>query len=273
MDQPIRSLPNRALIGMVHLPPLPGSPASRLPLSRIMDMARQDAHVLSEAGFDAIIIENFGDAPFRAVRVDPQTVACMTLVVQAVRQEVSLPLGVNVLRNDAMAALAIATTCNLAFVRINVHTGVCATDQGIIEGRADETLRYRRRLAGGATCVRAPRDVAILADVHVKHATPLPAQPTSQAAEETAYRGRADGLIVSGTATGRPTDLNDLRAVRAAVPDRPIYVGSGATAATVGELLAVADGVIVGTSIKRDGMTTAPVDPVRAAALVRAARS
>jgi uncharacterized protein len=272
MDQPIRSLPSRALIGMVHLPPLPGSPASRLPLSRIIEAARQDARVLGDAGFDAIVIENFGDAPFRAAHVDPHTVACMTMVVQAVRQEVSLPLGVNVLRNDALAAVAIATICGAVFVRINVHTGVYATDQGIIEGRADETLRFRRRLAAGSA-ERAAQGVAILADVHVKHATPLLAQPIGQAAEEAAYRGWADGLIVSGMATGRPTDVDDLRAVRAAVPDRPIYVGSGATPENVGELLTVADGVIVGTSTKQGGVTTAPVDPVRAEAFVKAARS
>lgn len=257
------TLPPRALIGMVHLPPLPGSPASELPLERICQEARRDAGRLAEAGFDALVVENFGDSPFRATRVDPHTVAAMTMVAQAIRREIDLPLGINVLRNDALAAIAIATVCEAAFIRVNIHTGVYATDQGIIEGRADETLRYRKKLDSRA---------AILADVHVKHASPLLAQPISEAAEEAAYRGRADGLIVSGTGTGKPTSMSDLQMVREAVPDRPIFVGSGAGLQNVRELLRIADGVIVGTAVKEGGHTTAPVDPQRAAAFVRTAR-
>jgi membrane complex biogenesis BtpA family protein len=256
-------LPPRALIGMVHLAPLPGSPANTLPLQSIIGLALADAQALAQAGFDALMIENFGDAPFRATRVDPHTVACMTVLAQAVRAASRLPIGINVLRNDALAAVAIATTCAAALVRINVHCGVYATDQGIIEGRADDTLRYRQAL-GSRT--------RIFADVHVKHARPLSSASISDAAEEIAYRGRADALIVSGTATGKPTDLDDVRAVKAAVPDRPVYVGSGATSDNVHEILSLADGVIVGTAIKRDTRTTAPVDPARAAAFVHAAR-
>lgn len=252
-----------SLIGMVHLPPLPGSPASELPLERICDEALRDARTLRDAGFEAIVVENFGDSPFRATTADPHTVAAMTIVARAIRREIDLPLGINVLRNDAMAAVAIATVCDAAFVRINIHTGVYATDQGIIEGRADETLRYRKKLDS---------QVAILADVHVKHASPLLRQPIGEAAEEAAYRGRADGLIVSGTGTGKPTRTEDLAAVREAVPDRRIFVGSGASLQNVRELLRVADGVIVGTAIKEGGRTTAPVDPAKAAAFVAAVR-
>lgn len=257
-------MPPRAVIGMVHLAPLPGSPASELPLERISAEAVRDARVLAECGFDALLVENFGDAPFRATTVDPHTVAAMTLVARAIRRETDLPMGINVLRNDPLAAIAVATACEATFIRINIHTGVYATDQGIIEGRADETLRYRRRLGSR---------VSIYADVHVKHASPLLAQSIAEAAEEAAYRGRADGLIVSGTATGRPTSLTAIQAVRAAVPDRPIWVGSGATAADVRELLGLADAVIVGTAIKQDGRTTAPVDADRAKTFVQAARA
>lgn len=272
MDGPIRRLPDQAIIGMVHLAPLPGSPAGRQPLSKVVQAACHDARLLADAGFDALIIENFGDAPFRPTTVDPHTVAFMTVAVRAVMAAVSIPVGVNVLRNDAIAAVAIAGVCGAAFVRVNVHTGAYATDQGLMEGRADETLRYRRRLTGGAQGNQTAAMPAILADVHVKHAMPLAAAPIAQTAEEAAYRGRADGLIVSGAATGKPTDLADLKAVREAVPDRPVYVGSGVTPDTVAEWLAVANGVIVGTAIKRDGLTTAPVDAARAAALVKAAR-
>lgn len=248
---------------MVHLAPLPGSPASQFTLQRIAALALADARVLQQAGFDAIMVENFGDAPFRATRVDPHTVAAMTIIARAIRDKIDLPLGINVLRNDALAAIAIAATCGAAFVRINVHCEVYATDQGIIEGRADENLRYRRLLGV---------NTAIFADVHVKHARPLSSTSIADAAEEVAYRGRADALIVSGAATGKPTDLEDVRAVKAAVPDRPIYIGSGATVENIREILAAADGAIVGTAIKQDGRTTAPVDPDRAAAFVQAAR-
>jgi len=261
--QPITVLPPRALIGMVHLQPLPGSPGCQCSLDRVSEAACRDAEVLADAGFDAIIIENFGDSPFRATTVDPHTVADMTIVARALRQRINLPLGINVLRNDATAAIAIATVCEAAFVRINVHTGVYATDQGIIEGRADETLRYRQMLGS---------QTAIFADVHVKHASPLLHQSIEQAAEEAAYRGRADALIVSGTGTGKPTELADLKAVRQAVTDRPIYVGSGAEVTTIRNLLTVADGAIVGTSIKKGGKTTAPVDADRAVAFVKHAR-
>jgi len=246
---------------MVHLAPLPGSPASRLTQRQIIAQATADARVLSEAGFDAILIENFGDAPFRATRVDPHTVAVMTVVARAVREATELPIGINVLRNDPMAALAVAICCEAAFIRVNVHTGVYATDQGIIEGRADETLRYRKRIGA---------DVAIFADVHVKHAHPLSSSDIAEAAAEAAYRGRADGLIVSGSATGKPTNLEDLRKVRAAVPDRPVLVGSGATAETIRDILACGCGAIVGTSIKENGSTTAPVDRERARAFLAA---
>ena len=160
--------------------------------------------------------------------------------------------------------MAVAACCGAAFIRVNVHTGVYATDQGIIEGRADETLRYRGQINA---------DVAIFADVHVKHARPLSSSDIAEAAEETAYRGRADGLIVSGTATGKPTDLDDLRKVRAAVPDRTVLVGSGATAGNIRDIIACGCGAIIGTSIKLDGATTAPVDPQRACAFVAAART
>ena len=274
MTTPIRPLPDRALIGMVHLLPLPGSPASSAPLDTIVDRACDDARKLARAGFDAILVENFGDAPFRADRVDPHTIATMTVTARAVRLATSLPLGINVLRNDARAAIAIATVCGAAFIRVNVHTGVYATDQGIIEGRADETIRYRQQLTGVGTSQEDPlAPPAVFADIHVKHASPLLQQSIADAAEEAAYRGCADALIVSGTGTGKPTDPADLDAVRRAVPDLPLIIGSGAAPDNIRQLLTIADGAIVGTAIKDDAVTTAPVNPDRAAAFVKAARS
>jgi len=179
-------------------------------------------------------------------------------------------VGINVLRNDAIAALSIAAAADAQFVRVNVHSGVAATDQGIVEGRAHETLRLRDRLSA---------DVAILADVHVKHATPIGDRSIAETAIETVERGRADGLVVSGPGTGRETALDDVETVADAVSeptvDRsvPVLIGSGVTAATMGDCFdAGADGAIVGTALKDGGETTNSVSTARVRSVVSAAR-
>lgn len=256
--------PRPFLIGMVHLPALPGSPNHRLSMARIIEAASKDARTLAEAGFDAVMIENYGDAPFTAHRIDAASVAAMAVIADRVREASGLTIGINALRNDARSALAIAAATNAEFVRVNVHTGVYATDQGFITGQADETMHYRRRLGV---------DVAVFADVHVKHSMPISQPDLAEAARETAYRGFADGLIVTGVATGRPTDASQVRRVKEAVPDRPVIIGSGATTESIRALLDICDGAIVGTHIKENAQTTAPIDPRRAAAYIRAARS
>lgn len=167
------------------------------------------------------------------------------------------------LRNDALAGLAVATATGAAFIRVNVLAGSMATDQGTITGRAAEVARLRAAL--GAS-------VRVLADVFVKHAAPPTGLTLEQAAADTWERAGADGLIVTGTATGRPASLAEVSGVKAAAPGAPIYVGSGVTAETVAGFLEVADGVIAGTALKRDAVTAAPVDPARARAFVAAAR-
>ncbi len=256
-------LPTPALIGMVHLQALPGSPAHLLPIDEIIARAVSDARTLEEAGFDAVMVENAGDAPYRADSLDPASLAGLTAAVDHVGRGVRIPVGVNALRNDARAALGIAAATRAGFIRVNVHCGVMATDQGLLTGKADDTLRYRKQLG---------LRIAIFADVHVKHASPVSHAPIEDAARDTAYRGLADALIVSGSATGAPTALEDLQRVHAAVPDRRILVGSGATAETVGELLRIAGGVIVGCGLKRGGDPSAPVDTGLARAFVAAAR-
>lgn len=255
-------LPSPALIGVIHLPPLPGSPRHTLPVDEIIDRAVADGRVLKEAGFDAAIVENYGDAPFSPDAVPPASLAAMAVAADRVRRETELRIGINALRNDALAALGIASATGAAFIRVNVHTGVYATDQGIIQGRADETLRYRKLL--GAR-------VAIFADVAVKHARSLGEPDIARAARDAAYRGLADALIVTGPATGEPADLDELRRVAAAVPDRRVFVGSGATVETVAELLTIASGVIVGTGIKQGRRTENLMAPALARAFARAA--
>jgi membrane complex biogenesis BtpA family protein len=187
----------------------------------------------------------------------------MTDLTRLVVRTVDRPVGVNVLRNDATAALSAAAAAGADFVRVNVHTGARVADQGVIEGRAHETLRLRDRLDA---------DVSILADTAVKHSAPVGGAAGDDVGD-LVERGRADGVIASGPRTGEAVDRGRLESVaeRCAVHDVPLFVGSGVTAGTVAGLLDVADGVIVGTALKRDGETTAPVDPARVRDLVAAA--
>jgi membrane complex biogenesis BtpA family protein len=244
-------------IGVVHLLPTPGSPRSDGALGRVISRATEDARALAENGCDAILVENFGDAPYFPGTVPPETVAAIALCTSAVISVArGLQVGVNVLRNDARSALGICAATGATFVRVNVHAGAAATDQGVIEGRAHETLRERARLAP---------QVAILADAHVKHAAPLGKESLAQAVRELASRALADAVIVTGPATGVAPVADALREAREAAGATPVLVGSGLTADNAAELLRSADGVIVGTALERDGRTAEPVEPSRVA--------
>lgn len=258
----------KLLIGMVHLPPLPGSPGYCGDFDAVIEHALTDAKTLTDSnaspngGFKYVMIENFGDAPFTGGAIEPATVAAMAIIVREVKRSTGAMVGVNCLRNDARSALGIAAACGAHMIRVNVHTGVYATDQGVIEGRAYETVRLRDRLAPS---------VRIFADVHVKHATPINQPDIAQAAEETAYRGKADAIIVSGSATGKPVDLDELAKVKAAVPDKPVLVGSGATPETITKILGLADGAIVGSALKPGGDINATISRDRVQAFLVAA--
>ena len=250
----------KLLIGVVHLAPLPGSPRWRGNLERLIELAVNDARAYERGGAHAVFIENFGDIPFAKTNVGAETIAAMAAAGRAVRAAIQLPMGFNVLRNDARAALALCAACAGSFIRVNVHTGAMLTDQGIIEGKACETLRYRERICPGAR---------IFADVHVKHAAPLGDWPIEIAARDTSERGLADALIVSGTGTGEAALVSDLEKVRRACPAAKILLGSGVTAENAHEY-PHADGFIVGTSLKRNGRVGNPVDEKRVTALRKA---
>ena len=250
----------KPVIGVVHLRPLPGSPRWIGDLELVIDCARADAKAYARGGVDAVIIENFGDAPFTKANVGPETVAAMTAAGIAVRATIKIPIGFNVLRNDACAALALCAACGGSFVRVNVHTGAMLTDQGVIEGDAYNTIRYRQRICP---------DVLLFADVHVKHAVPLANLSIEDSARDTLERGLADAIIISGTGTGVAADIGDVERVRRACPKAKILLGSGVTVENAPEYLQFADGVIVGTSLKVGGKLDNPVDPKRVGALAR----
>lgn len=249
------------VIGVVHLLPLPTSPRWQGDLRAVVARAEQEATALASGGAHGLIVENFFDAPFPKSTVDPAVVSAMTMVVQRLRQLVTLPMGINVLRNDARSALAIAACTGADFIRVNVLAGVMATDQGLIEGDAHNILRYRRELGA---------DVKILADVLVKHASPLGETDVATAVEDTIHRGLADGIVLSGLATGKSPDTDQLQTARAAAGDTPVFIGSGASAQNIDKLIRFADGAIVSSSLKRKGHIDQPIDPVRVREFVTA---
>ncbi len=255
-----RPLPR--LIGVVHLPPLPGSPRSTLRLSQIIAAAETDARALELAGFQGVIVENYGDAPFARGRVGEETVSAMTACALAVREAApTLALGVNVLRNDAIAALAVALASEASMVRINVHIGARVTDQGIIEGAAHETLRHRK-------CLGLEGSVRLLCDVAVKHSAPLAPRPLEEETRELVERGLADAVLVTGSGTGARVDDDELAVVCRAT-EAPIYVASGAEPGNL-PALTKAHGVIVGTALRATRRAGMPIDRETARAFAAA---
>ncbi len=253
-DHFARLFPTKPIIGMIHLEALPGSPAYAGNMRNVVKSALRDAETLEQGGVDGLMIENFFDAPFYKDQVMPETVAAMTAIITLIRQQTQLPLGVNVLRNDGLSAIAIATACECQFIRVNVLTWAMLTDQGIIEGKSAQIVRYRRQLLS---------DALIFADCLVKHAVPLAPQSMELVAMDTWERGGADALVVSGVATGKETDFEDVVAARQGAPNAPILVGSGVKPDSLEKLLSVADGVIVGTYFKEHGRVENPVDASR----------
>jgi uncharacterized protein len=252
------------IIGVVHLLPLPTSPRWGGNLKAVINRAEQEAAALASGGVDGIIVENFFDAPFAKNQVDPAVVSAMTVVVQRIQNLVALPIGLNVLRNDGKSAMAIAYSTQAQFIRVNVLTGVMATDQGLIEGEAHQLLRYRRELGS---------DVKILADVLVKHARPLGSPNLTVAVKDTIERGLADAVILSGWATGSPPNQEDLELACGAANETPVFIGSGANWENIATLMQAANGVIVSSSLKRHGRIEQPIDPIRVSQFVEAAHS
>jgi uncharacterized protein len=257
-------LPKLPIIGMIHLAPLPGSSRSPRTVQQVLDQARQDALHYRRAGVDALLVENHGDSPFDKDTVDPHVPAILAVIARELRGEMGCPVGLNVLRNDLAAALGAAVASQAAFVRANVLAGVVATDQGLIEGQASRWLRYRRQLGA---------DVAIWADVDVKHGTALHAPDLAAAARELFQRAGADLLLVTGAGTGAPPDVAHVRAIKSSGVTCPVYLASGVTEENVRELLPLADGAVVGSAFKEQGLVSNQVDASRVTSFMHCVRS
>lgn len=251
--------PGKVGIGVIHLAPLPGSPSYGGNLDGIVARAVKEAAIIDSAGLGGLIVENYGDMPFHRDEVGPETIASMALIVKAVRDEVKLPIGVNVLRNDAEAALAVAGVCGAEFIRVNVLVGAFVTSEGIIEGRPAEVLRLRDALA--------PESL-VFADIMVKHGAPLAPTSISEQALDAAERGRADCIIVTGKRTGLPPSAEELTEARDAMSGEarevPVLVGSGAVPSNLDSLLELSDGVIIGSYMRKGGVAGAELEVDRA---------
>ncbi|HKI84018.1 MAG TPA: BtpA/SgcQ family protein [Candidatus Krumholzibacteria bacterium] len=250
------------LWGMIHLLPLPGASSYDGNPDSALERALRDAEILAKSGFKALMVENFGDAPFFGSRVPPITVAAMTRVVERLRQEwPELKLGVNCLRNDAKSALSIACATGAWGIRVNVHLGAMLTDQGILKGGAARTLRLRREF-GVSTHV--------LADLRVKHAASLAPRPLAEEALELRERGRADCVLVTGGGTGFPADPALAEELREVLPDAPILVASGVNPKNAAFWSKRVDGAIVGSALMHGGRAGAGVDPKSARGFLEA---
>jgi membrane complex biogenesis BtpA family protein len=253
------------VIGVVHLPALPGAPAyDGAPMAALRARALADAAAYAKAGVDGLIVENHGDVPFlKPEALGHETSAAMAVLTEAVRVETGLPVGVNVLANAAHCALAVACAGGAGFVRVNQWCNAYVANEGIIEGPAAAALRYRAALGAGG--------VRVFADSHVKHGAHAITGDRSIAelTRDLEWSG-ADVVIATGQRTGDGAALKELGEIKGATA-LPAIVGSGVTSETVAKTLAAADGVIVASDLKEDGAWWNKVDPARARRFMDAA--
>ena len=249
----------KAVIGVIHSRPLPGSPGyDGEAMEEVIGFAVAEAARYRAGGVDGLIVENHGDIPFaKPEHLGPETAACMAVMTRAVRAASGLPVGVNVLANGAIQALAVAKAAGAAFIRVNQWANAYVANEGFIEGPAGAATRYRAWLHA--------REVKIFADVHVKHgAHAIVADRAIPEMARDAEFFDADVAIATGQRTGDAASLEELRAI-AEGTSLPVAVGSGVTPGNVGDILTVADAVIVASWLKRDGVWWNPVDPERLA--------
>lgn len=246
----------KAVVGMLHLEALPGAPRFSGNLQAVRDAMLFDADALVTGGVHGLMLENFGDAPFYPGRVPAHVIAHMTALASEVRRRFATPLGINILRNDGRSGLAIAHAVGAEFIRVNVLSGARVADQGILEGIGHDLLRDRMLLGTD--------NIRIIADVDVKHATPLGVpRPLEHEVHDVVERGMADAISVSGTGTGRPTSVEDVKRAKAAAGHAKVFIGSGVTPDSLEALRPYADAFIVGTYFKTGGGHSGRIDAAR----------
>lgn len=243
---------SKPVIGMVHLGALPGTPLYD-PSVDLVAAARADLQALQVAGFDAVMFGNENDRPYE-FEVDAASSAMMAYVIGQLRAEITVPFGVNMLW-DPMASVAVGATTGAGFIR-EIFTGTYASDMGVWSPDAGKAMRYRDRLGRS--------DMAMLFNVSAEFAHSLDQRTLPDRARSAVFSSIPDAVLVSGQITGEAAAISDLEAVKAVLPDTPVMANTGVKHDTVADVLSVADGCIVGSSLKIDGDTWKPVDPDRA---------
>ncbi|HRY84575.1 MAG TPA: BtpA/SgcQ family protein [Candidatus Cloacimonadota bacterium] len=252
----------KMIIGMVHVQALSGTPRNHLSIREIVSSALAEAQLYQELGLDAILLENMHDTPYQKREVGPEIISEMTAVACAVRDSVSIPIGIQILAGANQAALAVAKAARLDFIRAEGFVFAHVADEGIIQSDAGALLRYRKQIGA--------EDIMIFADIKKKHsAHQLTADVDIAQTASAAEFFLADGLIVTGSSTGKPADLQELQAVRAATK-LPLLIGSGLTAANIKSYLPLADGFIVGSDFKEDGYWANPLSRPRIESFLKA---
>jgi uncharacterized protein len=249
----------KPLIGVLHLLPLPGAPLYGGAMQKVYDQALGELEVFKRHALDSVIVENFRDMPYFPGRVPVETVAGMAAIAREVVRAADMPVGINVLRSDGEAAIAVATAAGAHYVRVNVHMGAVVADQGIVQGSSQFSVRLRSALKSRAL---------IFADVGVKHAAPVAGRTLDIETRDLAERGLADAIIVTGDRTGVETSLADVDVVRRATT-LPLLVGSGATPENIDQVLPKVNGLIVGSYFKKDGAGHKLVDESRVQRFVK----
>lgn len=248
---------------MLHLPALPGSPKNILSIEEIIDFTLVDFSTLIEGKIDGILIENFHDFPFFPSIVESITIASMSIIVNEIVKRSPVPVGVNILRNACSEALIIASLTNAQFIRCNVWISSYVTDQGIIHGCSHKVKRLQRILSA-TTKGSSP---LVFADVHCKHASSLSNRSLDLEVQDAFERGLADAVIITGEKTGVPAKIEDLKLLKEK-NFAPILVGSGVTLQNIESFHPFIDGAIVGTSLKKNGEISAPIELKRVKELV-----
>jgi uncharacterized protein len=249
----------KPLIGVLHLLPLPGAPLYEGAIQKVYDQALAELDVFKRHQLDSVIVENFRDMPYFPGRVPAETVAAMAAVSREVVRAAAMPVGINVLRSDGEAAIAVAAASGAHYVRVNVHMGAVVADQGIVQGSSQFSVRLRSALKSRAL---------IFADVGVKHAAPIAGRSLDIETHDLAERGLADAIIVTGDRTGVETSVSDVDIVRRSTV-LPLLVGSGATPENIEQMLPKVNGLIVGSYFKKDGAGHNLVDESRVQRFVR----
>ncbi|MEM6711025.1 MAG: BtpA/SgcQ family protein [Pseudomonadota bacterium] len=256
----------KALIGMIHCPPLPGAPRYRgTKMQAIIDACLRDAEAMISGGMHGLIVENHGDVPFsKPDDIGPHTAACLAVIADRVRQRFDVPLGINVLANAPIQAFATACAAGAGFIRVNQWANAYVANEGFMEGRAAEAMRYRSLLRA--------EQIRVFADAHVKHGSHaiMADRSVAELTRDLAFFD-ADAVIATGQRTGDSATLDELKEVASAT-HLPVLVGSGVNPDNVGEILSVADAVIVASCLKEGGVWWNPVEAARVGRFVAAAR-